>query len=108
MLVPGLAALAWIAGRQVRLRRGARANPLPVPAVISPWAWPWPRPGAQFWGLYAAYDLDGRCPVSAPCRRPGSTSPRSGAIALLGAWLLVRVPAARPRWPRWRRPPSCW
>ena len=40
MLVPGIAALAWIAGRQVRLRR-AGGNPRPAPPVTSPWAWPW-------------------------------------------------------------------
>ena len=89
-LVLGLAALAWIAGRRVRLRRagseqaaGTRRDLGVGLALVSSWC--------AVWGLYAAYDWTAA---------PGLTTlqavrfyvPALGAISLLGAWLLVRVP----------------
>ncbi len=95
MLVPAIAAVAWIAGRQVRLRRGggepaagARRDLAVGLALAASWC--------AVWGLYAAYDWTAA---------PGLTTlqavrfyvPALGAIALLGAWLLVRIrPRARP------------
>ena len=90
MLVLGLAALAWIAGRQVRPRRagreraaGARRDLAVGLALAASWC--------AVWGLYAAYNWTAQ---------PGLTTlqavrfyvPALGAIALLGAWLVVRVP----------------
>ena len=105
MLVLGLASLAWMAGRQVRLRRaggeragGERGAPAghcdvthqdaarPDLAVGLALTGSW----CGVWGLYAAYSWTAQ---------PGLTTlqavrfyvPAIGAIALLGAWLLVRV-----------------
>ena len=90
VLVLGLAALAWIIGRYWRLRRASRARAgrarrdLAVGlALAASWC--------GVWGLYAAYDWTAD---------PGLTTlqsarfyvPALGAIALLGAWLVVRVP----------------
>jgi hypothetical protein len=74
-LVLGLAALAWIIGRSWRLRRAGRARAAPG-AVISPWAWPWPRRGAPS-GASTRPTTGRPSPGSAPCRGPGSMSPRS-------------------------------
>ncbi len=89
-LLLGLAGLAWIAGRRMSLGRagGARAalarRDLAVGlALAASWC--------AVWGLYAAYDWTAG---------PGLTTlqavrfyvPAIGAIALLGAWPLVRVP----------------
>ena len=94
VLVLALAALAWIAVRRVRLRRAgggrtARARrDLGVGlALAASWS--------AVWGLYAAYGWTAA---------PGLTTwqavrfyvPAVGAIALLGAWLLVRVPPRTP------------
>jgi hypothetical protein len=88
MLVLGLAAAAWIAVRRVRLRRtggeqrrGARRDFAVGTALAASWF--------GTWGVYAAY---------AWTTQPGLSSlqtarfyvPATGAIALLGAWLLVR------------------
>ena len=87
MLALGLAAAAWIAVRRVRLRRagdqapGARRDFAVGAALAGSWL--------GVWGLYAAYSWTAQ---------PGITTeaavrfyvPAAGAIALLGAWLLVR------------------
>ena len=93
MLVLGLAAAAWITVRRVRLRRaggdngqGARRDFAAATALAASWL--------GIWGLYAAY---------AWTTQPGITTvaavrfyvPAAGAIALLGAWLLVRRPRGR-------------
>ncbi len=90
MLVLGLAGLVWIVVRWVRLRRAddepavvARRDFAVVLALAASWF--------STWGLYAAYTWTAG---------PGLSSlqairfylPAIGAIALLGAWLLVRVP----------------
>jgi hypothetical protein len=95
MLLLGLAALAWIIARWLRLRRApgaeaaaeaAAAGARRDLAVAVPLAASW----FGLWGLYAAYDWTAG---------PGLTTLQSvrfyvdalGAIALLGAWLLIRV-----------------
>jgi hypothetical protein len=90
MLLLGLAALAWIIARWLRLRRAADATRAADArrdlAVAIPLAASW----FGVWGLYAAYDWTAG---------PGLTTLQSvrfyvdaiGAIALLGAWLLIRL-----------------
>ena len=93
MLVLGLTAAAWITVRRVRLRqtedddgRSARADFGVGTALAASWF--------SVWGLYAAY---------AWTTHPGLSSlqtarfylPATGAIALLGAWLLVRMRRTR-------------
>ena len=90
MLVLGLAALAWIVGRWLRLRRAGGA---PAAAAGRDLAVGLALAACWFsvWGLYAAYTWTAL---------PGLTTlqavrfyvPAIGAIALLGAWLVVRVP----------------
>ena len=73
MLVLGLAALAWIAGRRVALRRAgderaarARRDLAVGLALAASWF--------SVWGLYAAYTWTAN-PSAPPCSSPGSTSP---------------------------------
>ena len=75
MLVLGLAALAWIAGRWVSLRRADDERAAPARrdlavglALAASWF--------SVWGLYAAY-LGRPEPSALPCSSPGSTSPPS-------------------------------
>jgi len=90
VLVLGLAALAWMTVRWVRLRHAsgdlgsvARRDVAVGLALAASWF--------GVWGLYAAYTWTAQ---------PGLTTlqavrfyiPAAGAIALLGAWLVVRVP----------------
>ena len=89
MLLLGLAALAWITGRWLRLRRaggGAAATARRDLAVALALAAPW----FAVWGLYATYTWTAL---------PGLTTLQSvrfyvnalGPIALLGAWLLIHL-----------------
>jgi hypothetical protein len=95
VLVPALAAAAWIVRRRVRLRRAggdqagagqsalARRDFAVGLALAATWL--------SVWALYAAYTWTAR---------PGGTSlqvvrfyvPATGAMALLAAWLVVRLP----------------
>ena len=90
MLVLGLAGLAWITGRRVRLSRDAgepghlaRRDFAVALGLAASWF--------GVWGIYAAYTWTAQ---------PGLTTlaaarfyvPALGAIALLGAWLVARVP----------------
>jgi hypothetical protein len=90
MLVLGPAALAWIVGQWLRTRRAggeqavaARRDLAVGLALASSWF--------GVWGLYATYTWTAQ---------PGGSSLQIvrfyvdaiGAIALLGAWLVVRVP----------------
>jgi hypothetical protein len=90
MLVLGLAAVAWIAARWARLRRAdgdpaalARRD-LAVGLALS---------GSWFsvWGLYAAYTWTAH-PAFSTLQVARFYVPAAGAISLLGAWLVVRVP----------------
>jgi hypothetical protein len=114
-LVLGLAALAWISGRRAWPRRAgpaasARTGSSAGPgirsgtgalagaarrdfAVAAALAGSW----AAVWGLYAAYTWTAR-PFGSTLQMARFYVPALGAIALLGAWLVTRVPrrAAQP------------
>ncbi len=90
MLVPGLAALAWIAGRRVRLRRAnderaarARRDLAVGLALAASWL--------SVWGLYAAYTWTAD-PILSTLQSARFYVPAAGAIALLGSWLVTRLP----------------
>ncbi|MGH3069108.1 MAG: hypothetical protein ACRDMI_11060 [Streptosporangiaceae bacterium] len=90
VLVPGLAALALIIGRHWRLPRSGRARAAPARrdlAVGLTLAASW----CSIWGLYAAYNWTAQPGVST-LQGARFYVPALGAIALLGAWLVVRVP----------------
>jgi hypothetical protein len=89
VLVPGLAALAWIIGRYWRLRsdhaRAAAARRDLAVGLILAASW------CSVWGLYAAYGWTAE-PGLSTLQSARFYVPALGAIALLGAWLVVRVP----------------
>jgi hypothetical protein len=90
MLVLGLIALAWIALRWLMLRRAggeegvaARRDLWVGLSLAASWL--------AIWGLYSAYTwtLD---PTSVTVQLVRFYLPAIGAIALLGAWLVTRIP----------------
>jgi len=88
MLVLGLAAASWITGRWLRLRqangaegRAARRDFAAGAALTASWF--------SVWGLYAAYTWTSQ-PGLSSLQAVRFYVPPLGAIALLGAWLLVR------------------
>jgi hypothetical protein len=90
MLVPGLAALAWIAVRWLRLRRGgderavrARRDVAVGLALAASWF--------SVWGLYAAYTWTAN-PFGSTLQFARFYVPAAGAISLLGSWLVTRLP----------------
>ena len=90
MLVLGLVALAWITGRWLNLRRAggeqaalARRDLAVGLALAASWC--------GVWGLYAAYSWTAD-PGLSTLQAARFYVPATGAIALLGAWLLVCVP----------------
>ena len=90
MLVLGLAALAWIAGRRVRLRRAgderaahARRDLAVGLALAASWF--------SVWGLYAAYTWTAN-PFGSTLQFARFYVPAIGAISLLGSWLVTRLP----------------
>ena len=90
MLVPGLAALAWIAVRRVRLRRAnddraaaARRDLAVGLALAASWL--------SVWGLYAAYTWTAN-DLGSTLQFARFYVPAAGAIALLGSWLVTRLP----------------
>ena len=88
MLVLGLAALTWIGVRWARLRRdGGGAAPLArrdlAAGVALAASW------LAVWGLYAAYY---RVPGGSTLTVTRYYAPALGAISLLGAWLVARLP----------------
>ncbi len=90
MLVLGLAGLAWITGRRVRLSRDAdepgrlaRRDFAVALALAASWF--------GGWGLYAAYTWTTQ-PSLTTLAAVRFYVPALGAIALLGAWLVARVP----------------
>jgi len=89
MLVLGLAALAWIILRWLVLRRvGGDA------AVARRDLWVGLTLAASWlaiWGLYSAYTLT-TDPTSVTVQVVRFYLPAIGAIALLGAWLVTRIP----------------
>ncbi len=96
MLVLGLAGLAWIAARRIRLRRAggelgrsARCDFAVGLALATSWF--------SVWALYATYTWTAR-PGIGTWQSTRFYIPAIGAIALLGAWLAVRAPHLV-RWP---------
>jgi hypothetical protein len=89
MLVLGLAGLGWIAGQWARLRRAdgehaarARRDLAVGLALTASWF--------SVWGLYAAYTWTAH-PGGGTLQVVRFYVPALGAIALLGAWLLVHL-----------------
>jgi hypothetical protein len=89
VLVLGLAALGWIAVRWARLRpaggepaAGARRDLAVALALAATWF--------SVWGLYAAYTWTAH-PGGGTLQVARFYVPALGAIALLGAWLLVQL-----------------
>jgi hypothetical protein len=89
MLVLGLTALAWIIGRWLVVRRvggqaGAARRDLGVAlALAASWF--------AIWGLYTAYTWT-TDPTSVTVQVVRFYLPAIGAISLLGAWLVTRIP----------------
>ena len=90
MLVLGLAALAWIVGRRVRLRLAAEEGAAPARrdlavglALAASWF--------SVWGLYAAYTWTAN-PFGSTLQFARFYVPAIGAISLLGSWLVTRLP----------------
>ncbi len=90
MLVPGLAALAWIAARRVRLRRADQERAAPARrdlavglALAASWF--------SVWGLYAAYTWTANN-LGSTLQYARFYVPAIGAISLLGSWLVTRLP----------------
>jgi len=90
MLVLALAALAWIVGRWLLLRRAdgeagevARRDLSVGLALAATWF--------ATWGLYSAYTWT-TDPTSVTIQVVRFYVPAIGAIALLGAWLVTRIP----------------
>ena len=90
MLVLGLAALAWIAGRWVRLRRADDERAAPARrdlavglALAASWF--------SVWGLYAAYTWTANA-FGSTLQFARFYVPAIGAISLLGSWLVTRLP----------------
>ena len=90
MLVPMLAALAWITGRWVRLRRADDARAAHIRrdlavglALTASWF--------SVWGLYAAYTWTAH-PLGSTLQDARFYVPAIGAISLLGSWLVTRLP----------------
>ena len=93
MLVLGLVALAWIIWRWARLRRTAAAvtarRDLAVAlALAASWF--------AVWALYAAYAWTS-APGASTLQVARFYVPALGAISLLGAWLVTRVPGRESR-----------
>jgi len=90
MLVLGLAGLAWIAWRRVRLRLaageqgGVARRDFAVGLTLAA-SW------LSVWMLYAAYTWTAQ-PGLSTLQTARFYVPATGAIALLGAWLTVRIP----------------
>jgi hypothetical protein len=90
MLVLGLAALAWIMLRWARLRQGAGEPGLAARrdlaaglALAASWL--------AVWGLYSAYYWTANA-VGTTLQFTRFYVPALGAISLLGAWLVTRIP----------------
>ena len=91
MLVLGLAALAWMLVRGLLLRRAggqaraaARRDLCVGLAVAASWF--------AIWGLYSAYYWTADYPSMTTLQVVRFYVPAIGAISLLGAWLVTRIP----------------
>jgi hypothetical protein len=88
MLVPGLAALAWIVVRAVALRRPSTGSPRRRDlwiglALAASWL--------AIWGIYSAYFWTND-PSEDTLQTIRFYVPAIGPIALLGSWLVSRIP----------------
>jgi hypothetical protein len=95
MLVFGLVAVAWIVVRALVLRRAS--DPAGVVARQDLWiglavALSW----FAVWGVYSAYSWTADDPSSTTVQVIRFYVPAIGAISLLGAWLVTRIPG--PAW----------
>jgi len=93
MLILGLAAMAWIIARAVTLRRARAESPAPRDlwtglALTASWL--------AIWGVYSAYYWTND-PSEDTLQTVRFYVPAMGAIALLGAWLVTRIPSRA--WP---------
>jgi hypothetical protein len=95
MLVLGLIAVAWIVAQWLMLRRAdgeagaaARRDASVGAALAASWF--------AIWGVYSAYTWT-TDPTSVTVQVVRFYVPAIGAIALLGAWLVTRIPG-RARW----------
>ena len=95
MLVLGLAALAWIAGRRLNLRSAddERADDEQAAHARRDLAVGLALAGSWFsvWGLYAAYTWTAN-PFGSTLQFARFYVPAIGAISLLGSWLVTRLP----------------
>jgi hypothetical protein len=93
MLVLGLVALAWIVGRWLMLRHAdSRSGP-----AVGRDLWVGLALAASWfaiWGLYSAYTWT-TDPTSVSVQVVRFYLPALGAAALLGAWLVTRIPGPR-------------
>jgi hypothetical protein len=94
MLVPGLAglagiAVAWLRGRRAAGERAAQARRDLAVGIALAASW------AAVWALYATYTWTAAAGLST-LQAVRFYVPCLGAISLLGAWLLVRVPGRQP------------
>jgi hypothetical protein len=92
MLVLALTTLAWIIARWLMLRRAdrevgatARRDLYVALALAASWF--------AIWGLYSAYTWT-TDPTSVTVQVVRFYLPATGAIALLGAWLVTRIPGS--------------
>jgi hypothetical protein len=84
MLVLGLAALGWIIARWAwRRTADARLDLFVGVALFASWL--------AVWGLYSAYTWTAN-PFGTTLQAARFYVPALGAIALLGAWLVTRIP----------------
>jgi hypothetical protein len=90
MLIPALAALAWIIVRRLTMRQttgesiaSARRDMWVAFALAGPWF--------ALWGLYATYTWT-TDPTSVTVQVIRFYVPAIGSMSLLGAWLLTRIP----------------
>jgi hypothetical protein len=92
MVVLGLAALAWIITRRLVARRAdaaARRDLWVALAVASSWL--------AIWGLYSMYTWTAEDPTEVTVQVVRFYVPALGAISLLGAWLVTRIPGPASR-----------
>jgi hypothetical protein len=90
MLVLGLAAIAWIVARRLAARRAGEE----VPALASRDLWVGFAVGGSWlaiWGVYSAYTWTAD-PTAVTLQVVRFYVPALGAISLLGAWLVTRIP----------------
>jgi hypothetical protein len=87
MVVLALTALAWIVKRRVMMRRAdaaVRRDLWVALALAASWL--------AIWGLYSTYTWTADDPTKVTVQVVRFYVPALGAISLLGAWLVTRIP----------------